>query len=249
MSEKKQFVERLHKKVELCLSDNLRQPVKIIPISFSNWHKVAVGTVIAFEMTPRSGSRVYAGRTKGSDRSILQLFPKSDPLTSSVWVSWHEKWKKSDRESFDLLGISLAFFRGFADRPKEQILRAEWDICTSRESRYAQPHWHVDIGLARGMSFQQRVDPVQTGSESCTAGDESALEELPVTEPPGSYMTSRETDLSAVHLGMGWKHSHQYPVCWNNNMSNYIKDIPGWLENVLLFGIDELKKVKDRPAS
>ena len=148
-------IDRLHKRILDCVESECGTRWDIRAIGFDNgdWWKVQPAGEVTFEMVPLDmllqvlGLRDRAGR--------VSVFPLhlpafggsvSDDDAQGLWFSWFERWRKSKGQQFrfETAGWTV-FFGAQQDDRKAQILRAEWDNPESpRQSRHAQPHWHVD---------------------------------------------------------------------------------------------------------
>lgn len=97
---------------------------------------------------------------------LLQTTPDDPPV---YWLGWFEQWRspsKPARNKLQFSASAMTVYYGAADRPKRQILRAEWsgvlnekagiDVFQSPGS--AHPHWHVDGIKSYFVEIQEGLD-------------------------------------------------------------------------------------------
>lgn len=221
---------QFHVAVEKAFSDAFALNLKIKPFDEKfDWKPALPTAKVFFAAKPASANLIVEYRNEGrGGQKVLFNFTAPD-ANIPLWVSWSEEWIKSGDVSsrrktqpmLDLIGVSLGFFAGNANKEKIQILRAEWDNPKARGNEAAQPHWHVDPNL---IDWNQDL--------LVQSSDSGGLEELTV---PGETLVSIDPgswSLQRLHLGMaGWKHQQESPQCWQHKLE--LGTLSDWLKRVL----------------
>jgi hypothetical protein len=195
--------------------------VAIVP-DVEEWQDVALGTVVSFVLArSESPDFDYAERRSGAFVPVYRLAPGVDPDARAFWVGWYESWERADppeggkraRKTFDLLGVQLSFYWGFAGQGRKSLVfRAEWDKhYADRHPRMApQPHWHVDKKLTVDLMRDDATD----------------AEDLDV---PAAVV--QDLDAGGIHLGMGgWKNRPR--GAWHHDLIDET-ELPTWVSCVL----------------
>jgi hypothetical protein len=207
-----------------------------------DWQSALPTSKVFFAAKPTRKSLIVESRNEERGGQKF-LFGFSEPgAIVPLWVSWSEEWIKTKVASrgrqpipmLDLIGVSVGFYAGYANKEKTQILRAEWDNPKARGNEAAQPHWHIDPNLIDLPSWS-REQPIQRATANGLE-ELSAAEGTLVTLDPGFWSLQR------LHLGMaGWKHRNDSPECWQHKLELDI--IAEWLGRVLVYCKTELPRV------
>jgi len=92
-----------------------------------------------------------AERDSGLRVAVVPLIEAALSESPVYWLSWYEQWTAASKK-LQFLSSSLTIYKGAQDKPKLQLLRAEWagvqrierqtDIFQGNGA--AHPHWHFD---------------------------------------------------------------------------------------------------------
>lgn len=198
----------------------------------------------SFELGYKSWPIVETAERDIGGSSVVFALPELDPLSGTVWFSWHEEWSPDGPRFLDLYTASLTFFWGRTGRKKGQVLRAEWDHKDSGLA--AQPHWHVDAAFL--LELREMLPPPSIPIEFQEEGTGDApIEEIPSSLPANTEL--REIDLSGLHLGMGgWENAAETPDWWQRRASTGVA-LAIWAERTLSYARDQFRRLQSPDAS
>lgn len=234
---------QFHVAVEKAFSDAFAISLQInSTVEGFDWKSALPTSKVYFAAKPTRKSLIVESRNedRGGQRF---LFGFSEPdAVVPLWVSWSEEWVKTSASStrrrtspmLDLIGVSIGFYAGNANKEKTQILRSEWDNPKARGNEAAQPHWHIDPNIIDLPSWSREQPVSKTNADG--------LEELSVAEGTLVPLDPGFWSLQRLHLGMaGWKHRPENPQCWQHKLE--LETIAEWLGRVLAYCKNELPRV------
>lgn len=221
---------------------------------------------IAFWLT-NEGERESALHGLSGKPYPVFVLPFARDRDIGPWVGWYEEWDKADERSFELVGVSLAFYWGSRGHPKKTtILRAEWDNVARRGRSAGQPHWHIDTKLMVDFAIQVRQGAPRGNAEETISGPRGELEELTYHRaeleelPMASHAPTLETidravvqdlTMSGMHLAMGgWSNGTPltHPARWQHRTD--AGAIVEWADSTLQYAIAEFEAlVGDEPIA
>ena len=211
---------------------------RIVPLSES-----AVDTKFVLGAVPGAPAFEFVDRARGGRAPVIPLFPPQDFDTPTIWLSWYERWQ-TDGEA-TIKNASATFYWGISNRPRKQLLRAEWDALDTLPNSAGQPHWQVDTELTGEQYTAQVIAPL--------ASTNSALIELPATEVATELVeltvtALHEISLSRLHLAMGgWRNATTYPHCWRHDIATDGAALSAWATRTLRHAADQFKLLTTVP--
>jgi hypothetical protein len=182
-------------------------------------------------------------RDRGGRAPVIPFFPPSDLLSSTVWMSWFERWDRDEGGALHVRNVSATFYWGVANRKRKQLLRAEWDASDHSPVTAAQPHWQVDTELIGDAYMATVALPEMPSSDSLVELplDDNGRELVELT-PSGVH----EISLSRLHLGMGgWQNASSHPACWKHNVGVNNSTLALWAERTLRHAADQFISLPD----
>lgn len=226
----------------------------------SRWENVPKNTRLSFWLT-NEGERESALHGLSGKPYPVYMLPFARDRDIGPWVGWYEEWVKADERSFDLVGVSLAFYWGSKGHAKKaQILRAEWDNVARRGGNAGQPHWHVDTKLMVDFVIKNRPG-ARLGDVEMLSGPRgeleeltyhgAELEELPMKSSASAFESvdsaaAQELMMSGMHLAMGgWSNGTpiKHPGRWQCRTDE--KAIIEWADSTLEYAIAEFERLVD----
>jgi hypothetical protein len=245
--------EELCRKFRACLRISPQSSIMIAPDGGDSggWDRSKTGTKVPFVLI-NPGYVERARRTRGNPQPVF-IIPGFNEDSPSAWVGWYEEWIK-ERDKFDLIGVSLSFYWGLGrSRPKQELIRAEWDKVSHRPSPAAQPHWHIDHRFVMEFPGRASLDTPSlapandTSDELVEIGTTDALVEVGEEDtglveigPAGAL---QDLSMAAMHLAMGgWQHAAASPARWQRLLDTP-KCLVEWAECTLLYAIQELERI------
>ncbi len=231
-------IETLHYDLNAKFKKILNKKVWIGQVpGIGNWKDANIGRSIQFQLISKDVvESEWAMRPDGSQKvPVFALYETSDPddlLETRHWVSWYERWEKTDRSEFKLHTMSWTVFRGTRYTPeKAPVLRADWDQLRNTDaSREAgHPHWHL-------------LEPVLAEERTSGSFPTASLKELkPVRHGTVSSGTGVVgiINLDRLHLAMGaWDPDKPHPTCWQRSARSN-REVREWAVRTLQYLCDQ----------
>lgn len=163
-----------------------------------------------------------ATRRTGAEIPLVPLIGAVTGESPVYWLSWFEEWaapRSASNRKVRFHSTGLTLFYGTIDRPKLQLLRAEWagvestdrsnvDIFQGRGA--AHPHWHVDAVV----SYLDRIrDQIESSEADAALRRDLVMErvrdfgESDVNADIGPMFTSQTIDLPTAR-DLSWTSIH-----------------------------------------
>jgi hypothetical protein len=243
----KSHIDSLHANIITVARAAAETPLRMRSPNYpKGWSTAVSGSEIKFELDvvksdeddpdPESASFDRIERDLGGRVFVFRLLkrPSEEP---TLWAGWYEQWLAIGDEKFNLIGLSWTFYWGTLYRPRNAILRAEWDSLHYRSSRAGQPHWHIDPDLLVESYHRVSVEaaPLEQGGDLIELpAEEVGLVEI--IEPTGV----QELSMKGMHLAMGgWNQGAAHPNCWRCALPSTWHEITKWADRTLAYAKEQ----------